>query len=232
MQTQGKPGRYRLRTWFINACEIFGLFIIYQVVTGPFFIPTFIKQPTLTVILLSGIMGLFLTAVIAWWCWTIYQKLPAITTAWRRPNHPLRVLVGLAALQLACDGLLTLVLKQTPTNQVDINKSFIANPVFIGLLVVLIAPIIEELIFRGIMYRLFFPKIMTWQLATFSVVLTGCIFAWLHNPAVTLGLVAYLPMALIFSATYVIFKDLRYSLALHSLNNLISVLLMLPLLLK
>jgi len=207
---------------------IVGAFIVYQVGTIPLLMPAILKTSSLVVTLVLGGIGVLLLALISWWLWSLYRRLPAIDTLLKRPQRPLMWAVLLIGLMFLMNALMAFLIPQNTPNQATIDMASKSSPWLLALMIVIFSPIIEEFIFRGLMYRLLFPRLQTWGRLVVSILITALVFALAHNPALNLSLVVYLPPAILLSTTYVLFNDIRYSLTLHIINNAVS---MLPMLL-
>lgn len=114
----------------------------------------------------------------------------------------------------------------TSDNQAEINSMFGKDKWGMAISVVILGPIIEELIFRGALQKLFFNQIKTkWQMVLYVIVSTA-LFVWIHGTPFNSQMIPYLIMGVIFSISYVLLDDIRYGISLHVLNNLIAVILM------
>lgn len=92
-----------------------------------------------------------------------------------------------------------------------------------------LAPVVEELVFRGLILNYFFRKSWWWA----NIILSGAVFALPHmdtiptNLANTLSYVIYASMGMVLAYIYKKTGDLKNSIAVHMLNNGIT---MIPLL--
>lgn len=110
---------------------------------------------------------------------------------------------------------------QTTANQEIINNSGL--PVLLlFLFAVLFAPVLEELIFRGILMGKVFGKD-----SNVGLLLSSFLFGLIHNPTNIGSWVVYGGMGLVLGLAYRISGKYTNALFLHSLNNLIGFLLML-----
>ncbi|WOO89346.1 type II CAAX endopeptidase family protein [Mollicutes bacterium LVI A0078] len=114
-------------------------------------------------------------------------------------------------------------------NQSMINTVLLNNPnVYILLTVIILAPIIEEFIFRyGLINHLlnkFNPYV--------QIIIGSLIFTFIHiglsqlllSPITALHLILmYLPMSVIYNYVYIREKNIIYPLALHMINNIGSI---------
>lgn len=89
---------------------------------------------------------------------------------------------------------------------------------------IIIAPIAEELIFRGMFFNTFFTKPTTFNFWTGSII-NGFLFGYIHA-GLSVQISSYWIMGIIFSMVYLYTKDIRYSMLTHILNNALAVILM------
>lgn len=110
---------------------------------------------------------------------------------------------------------------QTTANQEVINNSGL--PVLLlFLFAVLFAPVLEELIFRGILMGKVFGKD-----SNVGLLLSSFLFGLIHNPTNIGSWVVYGGMGLVLGLAYRISGKYTNALILHMVNNFLSVLLML-----
>ena len=92
-----------------------------------------------------------------------------------------------------------------------------------------LAPVVEELIFRGLVINYFFRQSWWWA----SIILSGFLFAVPHtmnlstNIADLLAFMIYMSMGMVLAYVYKKTGDIQSNIMIHFLNNLIS---MIPLL--
>ncbi len=114
-----------------------------------------------------------------------------------------------------------------PTSSDSINQraveSFTQNyPVLAFFLVVIFAPIIEEMLFRGLLAQYLFPKIEKTNKAILYMVVSGVLFSFAHTPTQFIHFMIYFTMGVSIAWLYVSKRDLRYPIALHMFNNLLG----------
>jgi uncharacterized protein len=125
-----------------------------------------------------------------------------------------------ALVNVAWQGLLRL--GGIPTEKQDLIRMFLEanSPAFVALMVILAcvgAPLTEELIFRGGLFRYFRMRVPRWV----ALVFPSCVFAAMHaNLAIFAPLVA---LGIIFSLAYERTGSIRTSMVAHALFNLNSV---------
>lgn len=110
-------------------------------------------------------------------------------------------------------------------NQAAVDQFLVhLSPAMITMVIygTLLAPVVEEMIFRGIVMRYFFPKSWWWA----NIVLSGVLFAWPHmgfmlptDLANGLNFLLYASMGMVLAYVYKTTGNLTYSIAIHALNN-------------
>ncbi|HFR3537511.1 TPA: CPBP family glutamic-type intramembrane protease [Streptococcus suis] len=110
---------------------------------------------------------------------------------------------------------------QTTANQEVINNSGLPA-LLLFLFAVLFAPVLEELIFRGILMGKVFGKD-----SNVGLLLSSFLFGLIHNPTNIGSWVVYGGMGLVLGLAYRISGKYTNALILHMVNNFLSVLLML-----
>lgn len=231
MNQEEKMGNHIVK-WLAGIAKIIGLFIIYQFALMPVMIPAITHQSSKIFTFTMGATTVILLGLIIWWLRAMYQGISPIKTNLSRPKKPLITLIGLIIVLAICNVLVGFIVTKTTDNQQILNQVFATNPILNIIWIAILAPIVEELIFRGLMYRWLFPHLNSWKSLTFSIIFTGLLFALIHTLSFDLELLAYLPIAIILSLTYVWFNDLRYSIILHVLNNSLAAVGMLIVVLK
>lgn len=106
-------------------------------------------------------------------------------------------------------------------NQTSIEETFYQAPIIYSIIIIIIAPIIEEFIFRFLPYRFINNKIL-------YVVISSLIFAAKHvinDPNPFYYIWFYMMRPLYYGYRYHKTKDILVPISLHSLNNLVATLL-------
>lgn len=86
--------------------------------------------------------------------------------------------------------------------------------ILMTILVVVLVPITEELLYRGVFTSFFFKNQPFWQVA-----ISGVIFGLMHSSTNFISALIYVTMGWILAYVYVHTKNLSNSLTLHILNN-------------
>lgn len=81
-----------------------------------------------------------------------------------------------------------------------------------------LTPIAEELIFRGVLTNIFFKPTWFWP----KVLLSGLVFSGAHASTNIVSFLTYFFMGLVLAYVYRRSGDLRNSILLHALNNIIA----------
>lgn len=99
-------------------------------------------------------------------------------------------------------------------NQQALAQMIVHVPILAALHIIIYAPLSEEILFRGLFLRLapHFPTAMMF--------ISAILFASLHAAPNSWDFVPYFIMGSIFGALYLYTGQLRYSLAVHAINNL------------
>ena len=110
-------------------------------------------------------------------------------------------------------------------NQQMLTQLFAQLPLLMSVYIVLAAPLLEELLFRGLFFHSFgSPKTRAKRLALLPV--SAFAFACLHALPVSMEFAPYFAMGLVLGGVYLCSRDLRCSIAVHVANNLIALLML------
>ena len=96
------------------------------------------------------------------------------------------------------------------------------QPLFAFFMIVVFAPLTEELTFRGMLARYVFPQQDNIKQTALFLLVTSIIFALVHFPGTPLQFLVYASLGLSMGLAYINKGGLAYSMGLHALNNLIS----------
>ena len=129
------------------------------------------------------------------------------------------ILAAYVVMILAKGILLTLMTKvyhqTTSANDKALNALVTdRTAVLMTILVVVLVPITEELLYRGVFTSFFFKKQPFWQVA-----MSGIIFGLMHSSTNFISALVYVTMVWILAYFYVHTKNLYNSLTLQILNN-------------
>lgn len=103
------------------------------------------------------------------------------------------------------------------------------QPLFAFFMIVVFAPLTEELTFRGMLARYVFPQQDNIKQTALFLLVSSLIFALVHFPGTPLQFLVYASLGFSMGLAYISKGGLTYSIALHALNNLIGFLMILML---
>lgn len=128
-------------------------------------------------------------------------------------------LVLILLVQLAGAALLG---SQTSHNQAAIDKLMKNSSQQIYIMLCLLAPICEELIYRGFFFQVLqLKKGKTEKII--GVILSGLLFAFAHDPGFDVFYVYYFLMGSVLAGLYAATDNLTVSMTAHALNNILAV---------
>lgn len=110
-------------------------------------------------------------------------------------------------------------------NQQNIDQLFRVHVLGITLYGAILGPIIEELLYRGILMNYFWNE-NDRKHDILAVVTSGLIFGLLHEPAISLYLLVYSVIGIFFGILYLKTKDIRCNMIAHILYNSITFIVM------
>lgn len=125
------------------------------------------------------------------------------------------------AIQYSWSILIATHILPSPANQTAINQQVTQLPLWNLAYAILLAPVIEELIFRGIFLNYFFSK-NTKLMNFLGIFVSGIIFGFMHVSSFTPTLIMYAALGWVLGYSYLHFRDIRYDMTLHFLNNALS----------
>ncbi|MCW0952721.1 CPBP family intramembrane metalloprotease [Weissella ceti] len=155
------------------------------------------------------------------------------TVTWEKLSYVfvgyLAIIFGLMFINLAREFVVGHI--AIANNQLTLQNTFsqgIYGIVFVGFLAVVVAPIVEELIFRGIVLNYFFTNKGWW----WNIVLSAAMFGYFHvysafNP---FDFLQYALMGGVLAYVYKKTQQIQYAMLTHALNNAISFFAMLSML--
>ncbi|MEI4319764.1 type II CAAX endopeptidase family protein [Streptococcus suis] len=206
---------------------LFLYFVAYQIASGFLMVgPTLQSIPDIpaqlidSTIWICAIIGLVLSIALIILLWKyIYPRHSVdyrVTALWfHKIQWPILLYIAFFIFQL-------LVPISESQNQTLVIQFVSAYPLVSFLSVVIFAPILEELIFRGLLATYFFPKMADMKAVGIYLLVTGSLFSLVHMPTTIPQFLIYFTMGLNLGWLYLIRRDIRYPIALHMLNNGIS----------
>ena len=174
-----------------------------------------------------GVLPLYILLAGAY-CYFVYKwyKMSPVTIGTTGLNR----YIWLPALVWFLVSIAQFFLPEDPSaNQQIITELALRQPIFSFFLIVVFAPLTEELIFRGMLACFLFPRQDNVKQTTLFLLVTSIIFALVHFPGTPQQFLVYGSLGLSLGLAYVSKGGLAYSIALHALNNLIGFLMILML---
>ncbi|MDR3242158.1 MAG: CPBP family intramembrane metalloprotease [Lactobacillaceae bacterium] len=119
---------------------------------------------------------------------------------------------------------------ETAANQASLQElahSGLAPQIFLVLLAAVLAPLVEELIFRGVLMNYFFKNASWWWA---NVLFSGLVFGYFHvvmQQFQWFALIQYSLMGVVLAIVYKKTRQIQYSMLTHCLNNSVAMLIML-----
>ncbi|MBT0951602.1 CPBP family intramembrane glutamic endopeptidase [Streptococcus infantis] len=114
-------------------------------------------------------------------------------------------------------------------NQQTVEQLTHNQPLFSFFMVVVFAPLTEELTFRGMLARYVFPQQDNVKQTVLFLLVSTIIFALVHFPGTPQQFLVYASLGFSLGLAYISKGGLAYSMALHALNNLIGFLMIIML---
>lgn len=114
-------------------------------------------------------------------------------------------------------------------NQQMLEQMTHNQPLFSFFMIVVFAPLTEELTFRGMLARYVFPQQDNIKQTALFLLVSTIIFALVHFPGTPQQFLVYASLGFSLGLAYISKGGLAYSIALHALNNLIGFLMIIML---
>lgn len=212
----------RNKTWcgFLAILAIMGGQIIYSVAQESYVYSKGNAQNLVLAILLSGVSISVLEL--------FYNGLLRLSNTWDlgqkklKGNDFLIALGGFVIILLLQLMGAALGASHTSDNQEALNKLMRTSGKQIYVMLCLLAPICEELIYRGFFFQaLQFKKGKLEKIV--GVILSGLLFAFVHDPNFDVFFISYFLMGAVLAGLYAWTENLTVSMTAHALNNIIAV---------
>lgn len=206
---------------------LFAYFVLYQIATGLIIASVSAQKSTVIGMIILLILGIAAYVAVIYFLFKEFSKYnqSGITVISDRTNRQKIITLVIAAILM---GILLLTETKLPVseNQNLIDSYFKLNPAVISIQAIVFAPAAEELIFRGLFQELLFKRIDTRAKMAWFIVVSGLVFGFVHTMNLSLTVIPYIVMGLILAGTYAFTKDIKYSIALHMLVNIVGVITM------
>lgn len=216
----------KINYYVTNIGFIIWAFFLYQLSSIPFILATtgrIVKSEWEKNVAI--VVGIILSILLIRYLWKEFDGdfQPEITFMkdWKKSQ---KVWIYLILLILLIGGGYLAGFLPSSNNQAGIEEMFQGNKWSTIIPVVVFGPIIEELIFRGLLQKLFFKRITTKLQLLLYLIISIVLFVGIHGPAMNLEMVSYILMGVVFSLAYVLLGDIKYNISLHIINNAIGIL--------
>lgn len=211
----------------LNLLKAAGLIVLLLAVnTTPLRLISYQKELGNTVSGILLIVYLVLVVTIIYYLWRYYKKLNPTKFSFGWGDVGYGLIWFVAARGIAIAGTLLIMVssgQMTSANDAalgdfaeQLRGGFLPFAILYLGLITFIAPILEELIFRGFLIEFFFKNRPKWQ----GWVVTSLIFALIHAVA-PIEILMYFGLGSIFYLAYDRRGDIRDSILAHFLNNLL-----------
>lgn len=172
--------------------------------------------------ILVQIIALSFSLLIIFFIWKIYHSELKITIKDNIVSKYYWLPVALFIVSIILESFIDV---PTSNNQNAIVESFEKFPIFTAINGILIAPIGEEFIFRGLFAKYFFPNQNTNLKIILYLLFSSSLFSLVHGPDTFLIFILYFSSGLFLGLAFVGKKDLKYPIVLHMINNSLAFLL-------
>lgn len=207
-----------VKSFFQGLGVLFLHFIVFNQIAGLVQVPLLLDLPLTDANMFGGI-GLVLFALYVVGGQKLLKKRPKVEAIRTRLTSSIWLILGLYGLYL----LVQILFPTSSPNQELAMKMFKPDRLWLTFMaIVVVAPIGEEIIFRQVLASYFFPKLTSVKAMALYLATTGLLFSLVHLSATPYQFVIYALMGVLFGLAYLYKQDIRYAIALHALNNLIS----------
>ena len=226
MQTERRPS-------FTKALLIFSAFCIL-ILMPPEAARNITEHPKLTILWVILYLGFFVLIIaLGKKLYQRYDHFPhRVQGFFAKAKTILGGYLAIVAGEIVLGSLNRLIYHQVQTaNNQAIIDSMNGNPIIIGLVcfsAVCLTPFAEELIFRGLFMNLFFDGRAFWL----PIIFSGLIFTLVHASSNIISYLIYFYMGCVLAYVYCSTGNLSNSIGVHLINNLVSIMLILPAVIK
>lgn len=211
-----------------NIATIIIAFVLYGIVQQLYFYPYKFKKIIHANTNLYTLIIVLITLVALIGIFYLYQRQLRQENNWEFNKKPhwdfKRILIALFGFFLLLLVNLAILLlfrfspDKTSANQSLLDQISYHSGYFFPLMVIVIGPLFEEVIFRGLFFNTFFSpktKLNKWL----GILMSGFVFGYAHDPGLTKYIFVYWSMGCILAWVYMKTRDLRYSVLTHIVFN-------------
>ncbi|WP_155286851.1 CPBP family intramembrane glutamic endopeptidase [Lacticaseibacillus zhaodongensis] len=180
---------------------------------------------------MSGvILVILLFSFLIGWLWRMQRRFqagmqpPDATTpafSWAKIRGALPGIVIMIVVQVIGSIMVNRGIVPNSGNEVAIDDLMRSSRVVMLLIVNVAAPLVEELIFRGLLMNVAFKERNRFS-DIFNIILSTVAFAIVHGPTNLFDFVIYAGLGFALALTYVRTRDVRYGMVMHIINNLVA----------
>ncbi|MFD1418805.1 CPBP family intramembrane glutamic endopeptidase [Companilactobacillus keshanensis] len=222
MKTNSNKNNFNPLIGFFHVMAFLGLFLLEQIPLG---LLTLTKKELghnyASYLKIVPIITIILLVVVAFIIWRVFKKaqlfktIPFKKSTW--------IIVGFATILTFAINAVTVPLMNKTNSNVDALQLVAQNNIVILILfTIIVAPILEEILFRGIFMNWFFPNT-----PIVSVLLSGLFFGYAHAPFSThIDWVYFLSkvlLGIVLAAVYARTKNIKADITVHFLNNFLAI---------
>lgn len=207
---------------------VIGFFIVYQLLVMPEILLMSLNNKIVTS--LSTLITLVLAVGFINYTFKYVSKIAYWQNDFVKRNSYTILIVSVLLILLLQWGDSFLIAHGVLSNTQNQSENIAAlnrNPIFMLVFGLVIAPILEELIFRGLFYKSLLVNLNTRQIRQQSLILmiavNTLIFTLPHLQTFSLEILPYIIMSVIFSVNFIYYKKISVPIILHIFNNLIAI---------
>lgn len=174
----------------------------------------------------QAIITAAITAIGLWFIFWLYKKQLEEVNHWGFNEIPHwdvkrigKAIIGFILITVLGAITLSIVSQgQTSSNQQSLDRLAKNSGQLYKIMVIFIAPYIEEVVFRGMFFNTFFTKETKFN-KWMGIITSGFLFAYIHDPGLTRFILVYWVLGMVLAWVYMSTKDLRYSMLTHMAYN-------------
>lgn len=207
---------------------VIGFFIVYQLLVMPEILLMSLNNKIVTS--LSSLITLVLAVGFISYTFKYISKIAYWQDNFVKRNSYAIFIVSVLLILLLQWGDSFLIAHGVLSNTQNQSENIAAlnrNPIFMLFFGLVIAPILEELIFRGLFYKSLLVNLNTSEIRqrslTLMIAVNTLIFTLPHLQTFSLEILPYIIMSVIFSINFIYYKKISAPIILHIFNNLIAV---------
>lgn len=207
---------------------VIGFFIVYQLLVMPEILLMSLNNKIVTS--LSSLITLVLAVGFISYTFKYISKIAYWQNDFVKRNSYTIFTVSVLLILLLQWGYSFLIAHGVLSNTQNQSENIAAlnrNPIFMLVFGLVIAPILDELIFRGLFYKSLLVNLNISEIKqrslTLMIAVNTLIFTLPHLQTFSLEILPYIIMSVIFSINFIYYKKISVPIILHIFNNLIAI---------